>query len=113
MGEPKSVRPVMLPPEGFTAHAVARGLAEVIAAEALRDLTLHRRAQNRDADPADPRCDRHRIGAPHRAIDIDVEPHNDVAPPRLRRRCDSGIIAGLNIDDTPTLPFIRTAHADD
>lgn len=90
MAEPKSVRPAMLPPPGFVEHAVERGLAEVIAAEALRAIE-----EDISSDPHG------------------TDPSNDVVPPRPRRRRDSGIIAGAMIDDTPTLPYIRVAQADD
>jgi hypothetical protein len=85
MREPNSVRPVMLPPPGFVEQAVERGLAEVLAKEALRELVT-------DVPSAD-------------------EAQNDIAPPRARKRRDSGIISGVSIDDTPTLPFIRVASA--
>ncbi len=84
MADPKTQPEAMLPPEGFLERAVTRGLAEVAAAEALRLLE-----------------------------DIEREPINDTVPPRPRKRRDSGIIHGVQIDDTPTIPFIRVAATDD
>lgn len=84
MGEAKSVRPVMLPPAGFTEQAVERGLAEVLAAEALLDLERERFS--------------------------DEAPDNDTRPSLPRKRRDSGIISGMSSDDRPTLPFIRAGQ---
>ena len=84
MREAKSVRPVMLPPAGFTERAVERGLAEVLAAEALQQLERERFANE--------------------------QPDNDTRPSLPRKRRDSGIISGISSDDRPTLPFIRTGH---
>lgn len=83
MSEAKSVRSVMLPPPGFTEQAVERGLSQVLAEEALDELAVE--------------------------VPVAEEVENDIAPPRPRKRRDSGIISGVTIDDTPTLPYIRVA----
>ena len=46
MSEATSVRPVMLPPPGFTEQAVERGLSQVLAEEALDVLAQTRRLQD-------------------------------------------------------------------